>query len=84
MKPPNRYTPGTSSNLSSDLGSSEFDEIETLAYPRDCVDHDIPKSNEEALHSTEWDRAMKAEYESLQKIEVWELGKMPEKNLPNR
>ena len=32
VKSPNRFTPGTSSNLSYNLGSSEFDEIETLAY----------------------------------------------------
>ena len=73
VKPPNRYTPGTSSNLSHDLGSSEFDEIETLAYYSDYVDHELPKSNKEALSSSEWYHAMKAEYESLQKNKLWEL-----------
>ena len=55
-----------------------------LACPRDCVDHDLRKRIEEALHSPEWYRAMNTDYESLQKIEVWELVKMLEKNLPNR
>ena len=51
VKPPNRYTPGTSSNLSYNLGSSEFDEIETFAYHSDYVDQELPKSIEEALSS---------------------------------
>ena len=79
MKPPNRYAPGTSSNLSYDLGSSEFDEFETLAYHSDYVDQELPKSIEEALSSPEWYRAMKAEHESLQKNEVWEHVEMPER-----
>ena len=49
VKPPNRYAPGTSSNLSYNLGSSEFDEIETFAYHSDYVDQELPKSIEEAL-----------------------------------
>ena len=70
VKPPNKYAPGTSSNLSYNLGPSEFDEIETLAYHSDYVDQELPKSIEEALSSPEWYRAMKAEYNFLQKIEV--------------
>ena len=82
VKPPNRYAPGTSSNLSYNLGSSEFDEIETFAYHSDYVDQELPKSIEEALSSPEWYRAMKAEYDSLQKNEVWDIVEMPEgKNL---
>ena len=47
----------------------------------DYVDHESPKSTEEAL-SPEWYRAMKVEYESLLKNEVWELVEMLErKNL---
>ena len=79
VKPPNRYTPSTSSNLSYDLDPSEFDEIETLAYHSNYVDHELPKSIEEALSSPERYRAMKAEYESLQKNEVWELVESPDK-----
>ena len=85
VKPPNRYASGTSSNLSYNLGSSEFDEndeIETLAYHSDYVDQELPKSIEEAISSPEWSRAMKAEYDSLQKTEVWDIVEMPEeKNL---
>ena len=85
VKPPNRYASGTSSNLSYNLGSSEFDEndeIETLAYHSDYVDQELPKSIEEALSSPEWSRAMKAEHDSLQKTEVWDIVEMPEgKNL---
>ena len=73
VKPPNRYTPGASSNLSQDLGSSEFDEIEMLVYHSDYVDHELPKSTEEALSSPERYRAIKAQYDSLQKKLVWEL-----------
>ena len=61
VKPPNSYTPGTSSILSYDLGSSEFDEIETLSYYSDYADQELPKSIKEALSSPEWYRAMKAE-----------------------
>ena len=43
---------------------------------------ELPKSIEEALSSPEWYRAMKAEYDSLQKNEVWDIVEMPEgKNL---
>ena len=77
MKTPNRYTPGTSSNLSNDLGWSAFDEFETLAYHSDYVDQELPKTIE-ALSYPEWHRAMKAEHESLQKNEVWEHVEMPE------
>ena len=59
-KPPNRNTPGASNNLSYNLGSSNFDEIETVAYNRYYVDHELPKSIEEALFP-EWYRATKAE-----------------------
>ena len=79
MKLLNRYKPGMSSNLSYDLDASEFDKIETLAYHSNYVDHELPKSIEEALSSPQWYRAVKAEYESLQKHEVWELVEMPEK-----
>ena len=79
MEPLNRYIPGKSSNLSYNLGSSEFDEIETLAYHSDYVDHELPKSIEEALASPEWHRAMKADYESLQKNEVWKPVEMSER-----
>ena len=83
MKPPNSYTPGTSSILSYDLGSSEFDEIiETLSYYSDYADQELPKSIKEAFSSPEWYRAMKVEYESLQKNEVLEFVEIPEgKNL---
>ena len=82
VKPQNRYAPGTSSNFSYKLGSSEFDDIETLAYHSDYVDQELPKSIEEALSSPEWYRAMKAEYDSLQINEVWDIVEMPEgKNL---
>ena len=68
--------------MSYNLGSSEFDEIETLAYHRDYADHELRKSIEEALPSPEWYRAMKVEYESLQKTVVWGLDEKPErKNL---
>ena len=53
VKTPNRYTSGTSKYLSYNLGSSEYDEIETLAYHSDYVDHERPKSIEEALSSQE-------------------------------
>ena len=66
VKPPNRYTLGTSSNLSYDLGSFEFYENETLGYHSDYVDQGLTKSIEEAFSSPEWYRAMKAEYESQQ------------------
>ena len=80
--PLNRYTTGTSSNVSYNLGSSEFDESETLAYHSKKVYHELPKSIEEALSSPEWYRAMTAEYDSVQKIEVWEVVEMPDrKNL---
>ena len=82
VKPPSRYAPGTSSNLSYNLGSSEFDEIETFAYHSDYVDQELPKSIEEALSSPEWYRAMKAEYDSLQKNEVWDIVEMPEGKKP--
>ena len=82
VKPRNRYAPGKSSNLSYKLGSSEFDDIETLAYHSDYVDQELPKSIEEALSSPEWYRAMKAEYDSLQINEVRDIVEMPEgKNL---
>ena len=71
IMPPNRYAPGTSSNLSYNSSSSEFDEIETLAYHSDYVDQELPKSIEEALSSPEWYSVMKAEYDFLQKNEVW-------------
>ena len=65
--------------MSYNLCSSEFDEIETLACHSDYVDHELPESVEEALSSPEWYRAMKAEYKSLQKNEVWQLVEMPER-----
>ena len=46
VKLPHRYTPGTSSNLSYDLGFSEFNQIETLAYHIEYFDHELPKSIE--------------------------------------
>ena len=54
-----KKAPVTSSNLSYNLGSPEFDEIEPLAYHSDYVDQVLPKSIEEALSSPEWYRAMK-------------------------
>ena len=68
--------------MSYNLGSSAFDEIETFAYHSNYVDQELPKSIEEALSSPEWYCAMKAEYDSLQKNEVWDIVEMPEgKNL---
>ena len=55
VKPPDRYTPGTSSNVSYDLGSSDFSEIERLAYHSDNVDQELPKSIKETF-SPEWHR----------------------------
>ena len=77
MKPPNRYTPGTSSNLSYNLDSSEFNETETLANHNEYVDNELPKTIEETLFPPEKYRAMNADFESLQKNELWELVKMP-------
>ena len=76
MKPSDRSIPGTRSNLSHNLGSSEFDENETLALHSNYLYQDLPKSIEEALSSPEWHRAMKAEYEYLQNTEVRELVEM--------
>ena len=80
MKPPNRYTQGnsTSSNLFCDLGSSEFDEIEMLSNHCDYADQELPKNVGGALSFPEWYRASEAEYELLQKNEVWELVEMLE------
>ena len=49
VKPPNRYTPGTSSNLSYVLSRSGFDESETVAYHSDYVDHELLKKLQDAL-----------------------------------
>ena len=76
MKPPNRYIPGESNNFSYDLGSSEFDEIKTLAYHCDCVVQELPKGIEEKRFP-EWYRATEAEYESFQNDEVRELVELP-------
>ena len=82
IMPSNRYAPGTSSNLSYNSNSSEFDELETLAYHSDYVDQELPKSIEEALSPPEWYSVMKAEYDSLQKNEVWGIVEyQKEKNL---
>ena len=52
-----------------------------LTYHSDYVDQELMKRIEEAV-SSEWHRGVKAEYESLQKTQVWELVEMPQgKNL---
>ena len=82
IKPPNRYTPGNSGNLCFDSFSSEFENREDFAFTSNYVDQKLPKNLEEALSSPKWYAVMKAQFQSLQENQVWQLVDMPKrKNL---
>ena len=51
-----------------------------LSFHRRFVNIEVPKTVEEALSIPEWCQAIKDEFQSIKKNNVWELTKLP-KNL---